>query len=1133
MCFSRGYVDGKQDPRRLANNSGTDLFEMGVAVETIVPSSAAPALSLLEEQEPILQAHALHSLNALADSFWPEISGAVDRIQELSLDETFQEKNLAAIVAAKVNFHLGSLDEALHYALSAGNLFNVDAETEFANTLRARCIDEYISVKRKQSEGIIDDAAASSADHAFSTELESVVERVLAGCIQKGEIHEAIGVSIESRRLDKVEIAILEGCKTDESRMEALAYCFECAQTLISSRAYRAKVLNLIALLHTKHFPAEKRNFIAVANCYAFVGNAKGVADILLALVGEESAAGKENEKDMELTALQIAFDVVDNDAPFFAGEVMSLLPVPRSVPEPPVAAESGPSDANEPVPMDTDNQVSADSPPVASETPVATPTVILSSEEKKIAKLRKILNGDVSAELYLDFLCSKNHSDLYLLKKIKASLDGRSSVCYSALLFSNAIAHSGTAIDNFLRGNLDWLARATVWAKFSATSCLGVIHSRHTSAALNLLSPYLPSTAASRGSAATSYQEGGALYALGLIAATGGRDAQLRSDSTGPFTAKQYLLQALRAAEINDVVKHGACLGLGLSTMASWDGGENESEYYEELKNVLYTDSAIASEAAGLAMGLIALGSGSERVCEEMIAYARETEHEKIIRGLALGMALVCYGREDEADSTIKTMNDDSDPILRYGAMYAVALAYCGTADNKAIRLLLHSAVSDVSDDVRRAAVIGLGFVLFRHPKLLPRIVALLAESCHAHVRFGAAIAIGIACMGTGMPAAIEMLERLTTDPSDFVRQGALIGMALVYMHHTEERSPKSAEMRKTFEATWSAKLEDVITRFGAVVAAGVVDAGGRNGVIALTSSTGHPRMTAIVGLAMFTQFWYWYPMVHFIGLSIKPSALICLNQDVKMPKLKVQCNAPEGMYAYVPSGPPKKAKEATAAPKAVLSVTAKSKARAARRAAKKKNAEEKTDGKGEGMTDAKEEAKVETKAEVGEGKTPMEEDKKSGKENESSKKAKLTIHENPCRVLPAQEKYMSWDVTTADSEGKVPTRRYDPVVSGRVSGIVMMRDRTPMEPEDVVEMQSLTAVPQPVATPQTPAVLPSANEPNDDDDEEEGEEVPVPEPFVYTDENKNKEKEEKPKDKDEKEDVDMDGPKDAGTAE
>ena len=56
-----------------------------------------------------------------------------------------------------------------------------------------------------------------------------------------------------------------------------------------------------------------------------------------------------------------------------------------------------------------------------------------------------------------------------------------------------------------------------------------------------------------------------------------------------------------------------------------------------------------------------------------------------------------------------------DQDPILRWSGMYTVAMAYCGTANNAAIRRLLHVAVSDVNDDVRRAAVTSLGFLLFR----------------------------------------------------------------------------------------------------------------------------------------------------------------------------------------------------------------------------------------------------------------------------------------------------------------------------------------------------------------------------------------------------------------------------------
>lgn len=150
--------------------------------------------------------------------------------------------------------------------------------------------------------------------------------------------------------------------------------------------------------------------------------------------------------------------------------------------------------------------------------------------------------------------------------------------------------------------------------------------------------------------------------------------------------------------------------------------------------------------------MGLVMLGTGSQSALDEMIQYAHETQHEKIIRGLAIGAALICYGLEEKSDAIVDRLLTDKDPILRYGAVYAVALAYVGTSSNNAIKKLLHLAVSDVNDDVRRAAVMSLGFVLLRTPKQVPRIVQLLTESYNPHVRYGAAMALGISCAGTGM---------------------------------------------------------------------------------------------------------------------------------------------------------------------------------------------------------------------------------------------------------------------------------------------------------------------------------------------------------------------------------------------
>lgn len=89
------------------------------------------------------------------------------------------------------------------------------------------------------------------------------------------------------------------------------------------------------------------------------------------------------------------------------------------------------------------------------------------------------------------------------------------------------------------------------------------------------------------------------------------------------------------------------------------------------------------------------------------------------------MGIALTVYGREEEADTLIEQMTRDQDPILRYGGMYALALAYSGTANNKAIRQLLHFAVSDVSDDVRRTAVLALGFVLYSEPEQVQTLFA------------------------------------------------------------------------------------------------------------------------------------------------------------------------------------------------------------------------------------------------------------------------------------------------------------------------------------------------------------------------------------------------------------------------
>jgi len=84
--------------------------------------------------------------------------------------------------------------------------------------------------------------------------------------------------------------------------------------------------------------------------------------------------------------------------------------------------------------------------------------------------------------------------------------------------------------------------------------------------------------------------------------------------------------------------------------------GGRNV-EAYDDLKQTLFTDTAVGGEAAGYAMGLIMLGTGDSTYANEMLTYARETQHEKIIRGLAIGLAFLYFGRQDQADEIAKEL--------------------------------------------------------------------------------------------------------------------------------------------------------------------------------------------------------------------------------------------------------------------------------------------------------------------------------------------------------------------------------------------------------------------------------------------------------------------------------------------
>ncbi|KAJ7955592.1 26S proteasome non-ATPase regulatory subunit 1-like [Quillaja saponaria] len=957
---------------------------------TIV-SSAGGLLAMLNESHPLLKLHALSNLNNLVDNFWPEISTSVPVIESLYEDEEFDQhqRQLAALLVSKVFYYLGELNDSLSYALGAGSLFDVSEDSDYVHTLLAKAIDEYAIIKSKAAESNVESTT-------MDPRLEAIVERMLDKCISDGKYQQAMGIAIECRRLDKLEEAII---KSDNVH-GTLSYCINVSHCFVNLREYRLEVLRLLVKVFQK-LPSP--DYLSICQCLMFLDEPEGVATILGKLLLSEN-------KDDALLAFQVAFDLVENEHQAFLLNVRDRLSSPKSQ-----ATDSTQPRSTDSVSAQNESTTAPDDVQMADGNPSSNVNVPVDPLEimyaERLNKIKGILSGETSIQLTLQFLYGHNKSDLLILKTIKQSVEMRNSVCHSATIYANAVMHAGTTVDTFLRENLDWLSRATNWAKFSATAGLGVIHRGHLQQGRSLMAPYLPQGGA--GGGGSPYSEGGALYALGLIHANHGEGI------------KQFLRDSLRSTNV-EVIQHGACLGLGLAVL-----GTADEDIYDDIKSVLYTDSAVAGEAAGISMGLLMVGTASEKA-SEMLAYAHETQHEKIIRGLALGIALTVYGREEEADTLIEQMTRDQDPILRYGGMYALALAYSGTANNKAIRQLLHFAVSDVSDDVRRTAVLALGFVLYSEPEQTPRIVSLLSESYNPHVRYGAALAVGISCAGTGLSEAISLLEPLTSDVVDFVRQGALIAMAMVMVQISEASDSRVGSFRRQLEKIILDKHEDTMSKMGAILASGILDAGGRNVTIRLLSKTKHDKITAVVGLAVFSQFWYWYPLIYFISLSFSPTAFIGLNYDLKVPKFEFLSHAKPSLFEYPKPTTVPTTTSAVKLPTAVLSTSAKAKARAKKESDQKTNAEKVAGPEASAAG-----------SNAGKGKSSSEKEGDSmqvdsAPEKKSEPEASFEILRNPARVVPGQERFIKF----------LEESRYVPVKLAP-SGFVLLRDLRPTEPE------------------------------------------------------------------------------------
>jgi 26S proteasome regulatory subunit N1 len=452
---------------------------------------------------------------------------------------------------------------------------------------------------------------------------------------------------------------------------------------------------------------------------------------------------------------------------------------------------------------------------------------------------------------------------------------------------FVNAFVNAGFGKDKLMLDSdpkNSWVWKTKDEGQLSTAASLGMLLLWDVETGLDKIDPY------------TGADED--LVKAGSLLATGILNSGVRMDSD---PALALLGDEDNLSNKKPFIKLTSIMGLGLAY-----AGSNKEELLELLLPIV-SDTSLdmqLSAMAALSLGLIFVGSANGEVVDTLMNTLLDEEREKQLtnkwtRFMALGLALLFFGQQEEVDVILETLKALDHPMSKPTSVLAEVCAWAGTGAVLKIQQLLHICNEHIEEDsdekkgdelLQSYAVIGLSLVAMGEDVGQDMILRTFGHLMHygeANIRKAVPLAMGLISPSNPQMKVYDTLSRYSHDNDNDVAINAIFAMGLL------GAGTNNARLAQLLRQLASYYHRDSNALFMVRIAQGLLHMGKGTlsanpfhtdrQVLSRVGAAG--LLTVLVSLIDSKQFILGdsHYLLYFLATSISPRFLITLDEDLK----------------------------------------------------------------------------------------------------------------------------------------------------------------------------------------------------------------------------------------------------------